>query len=192
MNDEWRKIPGWNYYEVNKDGIVRSLDRVIKTPKYTRRKPGRLMKGKLDQHGYLTYQLKENNKRKLMKAHRAVALAFIPNPENKPCVNHIDCNIHNNNVSNLEWCTHKENMDWMHQTGRAKRTKQWLDRLHETQRKTMYKAVVGTNIQTGEIIRFESVNSTAKAGFKPSCVSNCCNGKVSQHKGYRWKHEKTS
>lgn len=42
--------------------------------------------------------------------HRIVASLFIPNPENKPCVDHIDTNKHNNNVTNLRWCTYSENM----------------------------------------------------------------------------------
>lgn len=51
----------------------------------------------------------ENGVRKNMQVHRLVALAWIPNPENKPEVNHIDANVLNNNVSNLEWCTRTEN-----------------------------------------------------------------------------------
>lgn len=50
--------------------------------------------------------------------HRLVCLCFLPNPEEKPCVNHKDCNRGNNHVSNLEWCTHKENSQHMVSLGR--------------------------------------------------------------------------
>ena len=61
-------------------------------------------------HHYLVVSLcKENSKIKLCSVHRLVAGAFIPNPDNKPCVNHKDSNRENNNVENLEWVTHKEN-----------------------------------------------------------------------------------
>lgn len=60
---------------------------------------------------YKVVTLYINKKRKDIKVHRLVALSFLDNIENKPFVNHIDGNKLNNNVSNLEWCTHRENID---------------------------------------------------------------------------------
>ena len=59
--------------------------------------------------GYLRVDLLKNGKRKHFKVHRLVADAFIPNPLNKPQVNHIDGNNQNNSVTNLEWVTNREN-----------------------------------------------------------------------------------
>lgn len=59
--------------------------------------------------GYLMVALRKDNNYKQFLVHRLVAQAFIPNPENKPIVNHIDGNKQNNNVNNLEWCTYSEN-----------------------------------------------------------------------------------
>jgi len=58
--------------------------------------------------------------RKKFYAHRIVAIAFIPNPKNKPEINHIDSNPENNHVSNLEWCTHKENIMHAKKYGKMK------------------------------------------------------------------------
>lgn len=68
---------------------------------------------------YPTYNLTINGKKQKTKVHRMVAIAFIPNPENKPHVNHIDGDTHNFNVSNLEWATAKENSLHAHKTGLA-------------------------------------------------------------------------
>ena len=185
--EEWRSISEW--YEVSNYGKVRSVDKIV-----PRKGSPYFMKGKelsihKDRHGYCTVGLRIDGKHTPAKVHRLVASAFIENPCSKPFVNHIDNNPSNNHVSNLEWCTHQENMRWMHEQGRAIRTKEWLDRLHESQSKS-YKKVIGRNLSTGEEIVFENLNSVKEAGFQPSCVCLCCNGtrNVKQHKGYSWRY----
>ena len=189
--EEWRSVKGYEgFYEVSDMGRVRSLPRVIERVQGSYLKNGQIMKQREDQHGYYQIILSLGENKRHAKVHRLVAEAFIENPEGKKEVNHIDNNPKNNMVENLEWCTHRENMEWMHKNGRAKRTEVWLKNLHESQKKT-YKAVIGTNIETGEEIRFSNLNGVKRLGFSPSCVCRCCKGKqgVTQHKGYRWSYE---
>lgn len=89
-------------YEVDTNGNVYSI---ITTN--SRRK--RILKPE-NKNGYLSVNLYKNGKQKHYYIHRLVAEAFIPNPHNLKYVNHIDCNKHNNAVSNLEWCTQSENV----------------------------------------------------------------------------------
>lgn len=78
---------------------------------------------------YLRVYLKcPDGKRRDFYVHRLVAKAFLPNPENKPVINHKDCNRTNNSVSNLEWCTIKENTAYSETHGNMKRDK--LGRFH--------------------------------------------------------------
>ena len=71
-------------------------------------------------NGYLTTNTKIGGRTVCLRAHRLVAEAYIPNPDNKPYVNHKDGNKQNNHVSNLEWCTAKENVQHAYDTGLAK------------------------------------------------------------------------
>lgn len=78
----------------------------------------RYLKGMTKEHGYKMVFLKDDNgKGRWYYVHRLVAMAYIPNPENKPCVDHIDKDPSNNHVSNLRWCTHKENIGYAVESG---------------------------------------------------------------------------
>ena len=94
-NEEWVKIT--RIHEVSNNGLIRNVN-------------GHLLKPWVGTTGYYHIKMFVSGKRKNLKLHRLVAKAFIPNPENKPCINHIDGNKLNNCVNNLEWCTHAENM----------------------------------------------------------------------------------
>lgn len=188
--EEWRQVDGFSYYWVSNKGNLISVDRMLKDSRgIARMCRGHKIKLQVAKDHLGFRLIDDEGNRKWKYIHQLVALAFIPNPNSYPEVNHIDNNPYNNDVSNLEWCTHYQNMMWMHKTGRAKRTETWLTNLRNSQ-KPIYKAVVGTNISDGSQIEFESVNSTARVGFHPSSVSNCCNGKAFTHKGYTWKFKK--
>ena len=99
--EQWKRIvyDGVEYdYEVSTEGNVRNV------------KTGHILKPFDDSRGYLRVGLGRNRaKKKIVRVHRLVATAFIPNPDNLPEVDHIDRNPHNNCVENLRWVSHKQN-----------------------------------------------------------------------------------
>lgn len=95
--EEWRAVTGYEgLYEVS------NLGNIINVKRNRLLRPGYV-------YGYQSVSLSKHNIRCTKRLHRLIAKAFIPNPENKPAVNHIDGNKANNAVSNLEWVTDKEN-----------------------------------------------------------------------------------
>ena len=95
-------------YSVTEDGRIYSHSRVDRTGRLHK---GRWIKLTVSQDGYykVVLHLGQRGKSITRRVCRLVAEAFIPNPENKPCVNHLDGDKLNDSVNNLEWCTHKEN-----------------------------------------------------------------------------------
>jgi len=104
-------------YYIERNGDIYSQDRIVEG------KDGRvlfyegqLIKPRINNQGYYTVKLRKNGTQKHHYIHRLLALTYIPNPNNYPCVNHKDCNRLNNNLENLEWCTHEYNTQSLNTT----------------------------------------------------------------------------
>ena len=107
MVETWKAIEGYEgLYEVSTQGRVRNIKR-----------GGRLKALCKVAHGYIAVNLNKEGVKKQYLVHRLVAKAFIPNPENKPQVNHKDGTKSNNSVGNLEWMTSSENLNHARDTG---------------------------------------------------------------------------
>lgn len=143
-----------------------------------------------DQHGYLVVQLFDGECFRLKKVHRLVAMAFIPNPENKPTVNHKDGNKHNNCVSNLEWATNSEQLIHAANIGLID-----IDKRAENMRKAQklspsskkgyarpsaYKPVAFTDLDGNILLKFKStkdaIDYVTSKGWNPYCVVDCLRG----------------
>ena len=182
IQPQWKDIVGYeNEYQINQFGEIRTLKDSPKLKKYDVLKP-QISK----RNGYVYQMLYKNGKEKLLRVHRLVAMAFLPNPNNLPQVNHKDGNKQNNSVDNLEWCEQSYNMKHAYKNG--------LQIPSENQRK----AIINTNklkqkkvcqIKDGEIINTFSGISEASRQTKISisCISRCCNLKRKSTNGYEWR-----
>lgn len=136
----WRQYPDYPFIEANQFGEVRTRDRIVTCKNGSKlHVKGRVLKQLLDKDGYLYVHLKVNQKDVVLKVHRIVATCFIPNPDNLPQVNHIYCDRTNNVVSNLEWCSHEYNTWYREKYGKA-----------------LNRPVIAVNLETLEVLRFES------------------------------------
>lgn len=111
MEEIWKDIPELKgKYQASNLGRIRSIDHYINSNFHNCDKVKR--KGKIIKQfkgNYYCISINENGKIKRKLVHRLIASAFIPNFDNKPCINHKDGNKLNNNINNLEWCTIQEN-----------------------------------------------------------------------------------
>lgn len=148
---------------------VSNLGRILSLNYRNTGKPG-LMNPNEDKDGYFTVGLWKNGKYKMCKVHRIVAETFIPNPENKPTVDHIDRNKLNNFVGNLRWADielQNNNRDLS----------------------TMSKRVLQLSL-SGELIKeWPSISECGRNGFDKGAVWRCCNGKLPHYKGFRFMYK---
>lgn len=107
MQEIWKDIEGFEgLYQISNLGRVKSFQKTYKNSK----QPYRILSLSSNQSGYLSVYLRASNgKDHRYTIHRLVAVAFIDNPNNYPCINHKDENKNNNCVDNLEWCSYSYN-----------------------------------------------------------------------------------
>lgn len=120
MQEVWKPVEGFEgYYEVSNLGRIKSLSRAVKHSSgsimWTKEKLLSAMPSAT--LGYVLVSLRKDGKSHKLYAHRIVAEAFIPNPQNLPIINHIDGNKANNSADNLEWCTRAHNVSHAYSTG---------------------------------------------------------------------------
>lgn len=160
-------------YEITDDGVVFSVDRYTKDGKHLKRKE---IKGGKFSNGYEFVCLRKDGVNHNCLKHRLVAEAFIKNPDNLPVVNHIDGNIHNNSVKNLEWCTQRYNLKHAVDIG-----------LIKNQCKICRKVIVKRD---EKIITFDTMKDCAEFfGFKKGWLQNYVRkyGLNFSYKGYEIK-----
>lgn len=179
----WKDIEGYEgIYQVSNYGRVKGLERVVSN--FTGRMivPSRILKPQANHKGYLTVHLSQgakNNKR--IPIHRLVAIAFIPNPDNLPQVNHKNEDKLDNCVDNLEWCTNLYNSRYGTRP----------QRLGMKARNGACSKTVAQYSKDGKclVAIYPSVNEVDRMlGFDFRNIGACCRGEKKSAYGYTWKY----
>lgn len=168
---EWREIKGFDgRYFISSTGIIKSVKR-------KGRKQEKIMKQELMKKGYLRCKLTKNGVQFKIMVHRMVAESFVPNPENKPFVNHINEVKNDNRVENLEWVTAKENCN--HGTAIERGV---------LKRRNRNGAIPVSQISLdGQIIKlWTSATEAQRNGYSQSAISRCIRGIIDSYKGFKW------
>lgn len=173
--EQWKDIAGYEgLYQVSNLGNVKSLARYKKNRSKMQEVKEHMMKPFVYNEGYARVQLSKDGKARSFCVHRLVALAFVPNTENKPHINHIDENKSNNRADNLEWCTATENNNYGTHNMRISLTN-------------------GRRVQAFDkdgnlVMEFHSISeATRQTKINQTSISYCLAGKYKQAGGYVWK-----
>ena len=173
-------------YKVSNLGKILSLN-------YRNTGKADLMTPGTDKDGYLRVGLSKNKKEKMCYVHRLIAETFLPNPENLPEINHKDEDKTSNFVflnedgsvdkekSNLEWKTHRDNINHGTRNERAGATNKIVQKNGK-----LSKRVIQLSLSGDFIREWPSTQECGRNGFDQGAVTKCCNGKLPHYKGFLW------
>ena len=186
MKEQWKDIKGYKgYYQVSNLGRIKSLSRMICRPKNGKWLTKDKILKQYTRNGYKTIILLKNKIRKDFLVHRLVGLAFIPNIENKPEINHKDGIKHNNNIENLEWVTKSENHLHAFRFLNRKPTKYWLGKkgFRHHSSKPIVQSFNGTIVKI-----WDSMSDAHRNGYNAGHICDCCKNNRPHHRGYNWNY----
>ena len=168
---DWKPIKGFDGYFINDLGEIKS----IRTFKGTQE---RILKSSKNQQGYITYNLMRGGKVFRKPLHRLLMETFKPNKDNLPCINHIDGNILNNSLDNLEWCTYGHNEKEAYRLGLKK------PRIKE-------KKIVQLTKDYKIVTFWKSANEIKRQlGYSVGNICEVCNCNRKSAYGYIWRYVK--
>ena len=175
MEEIWKPVKNFEgYYEVSSWGRVRSVDRYVVNNKGLRLINSQIIKQTKQKNGYLYVGLHKKQKQKLIRVHRLVAEAFLPNPENLPEIHHKSEVKTENNVENLQWVSSKQNQNSGTCIERRSKKKQ--------------KPVLQYTMDEKFIKEWPSIKDIEiELGIKQYNISRCCNDKRKSACGYIFK-----
>jgi hypothetical protein len=182
-SEEWVVCEDYPSYMINREGQVKSnlTNKILKAARL--------------KTGYMCVGLRKEGKSYTVRLHRLLAKAFIPNPNNKPHIDHINGVRDDNRLENLRWCTNKENQNFelarINNSKALKGRKQSSESV-EKRAKTLQKSIgkkVNQYTHDGEFVAsYNSFNEAARiTGIWEASIRNCCIGKHQHAGGYIWK-----
>lgn len=182
--ENWKDIKGYEgFYQISDLGRIKSLERDVFNSRgiVIRHIKEKILVQSLDRNGYPGVHLFKNGKSKTTLVHRLVAIAFLPNPENKPQVNHIDEVKTNNAVDNLEWCDSQYNINYGTRTERMVQNRRYSKLGDNPNAKPVFCEELNK--------KFDSIRSAEEElGILRTSIGKACRGEIKRAGGFHWRY----